>query len=318
MVPEMLKILITNDDGVAAPGIVALTSRLAQHAEVVVVAPEKPNSARSHCITLHKPLRLNELAPYPLDHVNGSLQVYACSGTPVDCVVLGLDHVCSDRRPDLVLSGINDGYNVAEDLLYSGTVGGAVEGSINGIPSMAISQGRYAGMDFDASAALIDLLIGIIVYGSSFTWHAPQLSAMQAGLDTDSADVVNVTGLPINVEDDIFPSPGRWFPQGLTSPVSLNLNLPNIPVEQMRGLCWTVSGKRDYVDVVQQRTDPFGRNYFWIAGERVLMEDEAGTDTWALSRGLVSATPMLFNMTSLADMPSFRSLRANLEALPES
>jgi 5'-nucleotidase len=307
----MLKILITNDDGVAAPGIVALACRLAQHAHVVVVAPEKPSSARSHCITLHKPLRLNELAPYPVADARRRLDVFACSGTPVDCVVLGLDHVCAEHKPDLVLSGINDGYNVAEDLIYSGTVGGAVEGAINRIPSISISQGSFPGMDFVASAAVVDLLIGVLVYGRTFSWQAAEQKSMLAMQDTPDRAIISMQGIPIDPSEDVFPKPGNWFPKGLQTTACLNLNLPKIPADQIKGLCWAESGQRDYVDVVQQRSDPFGRKYFWIAGERVLMEEQVGTDTWALAQGLVSATPMLFNMTSLADMQAFRQMRAN-------
>ena len=314
----MLKILITNDDGVAAPGIVALAQRLALHAAVVVVAPEKPSSARSHCITLHKPLRLNQLPAYDTEACRGSLEVHACSGTPVDCIVLGLDHVCSTQRPDLIISGINDGYNVAEDLIYSGTVGGAVEGAINGIPSLAISQGRFDGMDFAASSAVIDLLIGMLLYGSCFEWQQATYADMLAHRDTQTDGIFDLTAVRPDSTADCFPTPGDWFPGELHTVPCLNLNLPGIPVSQTHGLCWAVAGKRDYVDVVQKRDDPFGRQYFWIAGERVLQDELTGSDTWALSRGLISATPMLFDMTSRADMQAFRGLPVNRGTDPES
>lgn len=301
----MLKVLITNDDGVWADGIVAIARRLAQHASVVVVAPEKPSSARSHCITLHKPLRLNPMPSYDLDPGRGSLEVHACSGTPVDCVVLGLDHVCREHKPDIVISGINDGYNVAEDLIYSGTVGGAVEGAINRIPSFSISQGSFRGMDFDASAALIDLFISAVVYGRTFAWHAPQRELLLPRLDTESPGVLDLSQLPVDEEAAFYPGPSDWYPAGLSTVPCINLNLPKIPVPEIRGLCWTSAGQRDYKDVVQRREDPFGRQYFWIAGERVLMEELQGTDTWALGRGLVSATPMLFDMTSHPDMDTY-------------
>ena len=307
----MLKVLITNDDGVWAPGIIALARVLARHAEVVVVAPEKPSSARSHCITLHKPLRLNTMPPYELELDAGSLSVFACSGTPVDCVVLGLDHVCHEHKPDLVLSGINDGYNVAEDLIYSGTVGGAVEGAINLIPSFSISQGRFDNMDFDAAARIVDLLISSIVYGRTFSWHAELLQELRSRADTNTADVLDLTALDSDTDSSHYPQPGNWLPGELDSTPCINLNLPKIPVNEITGMCWAVSGKRDYVDVVQKRDDPFGRHYFWIAGERVLMEEQPGTDTWALSRGLVSATPMHFDMSSHSDLEIFRKLRAN-------
>ncbi len=301
----MLKVLMTNDDGVWAPGIIAIARRLAAHASVVVVAPEKPNSARSHCITLHKPLRLNPMPPYELDPGRGSLEVHACSGTPVDCVVLGLDHVCSEQKPDLVISGINDGYNIAEDLIYSGTVGGAVEGTINGIPSLSISQGSFPTVDFDASAAVIDLLIAALLYGRTFSWNKRQRAQLLDQSEELTPALLDLAALPEDDESAYYPTPGQWYPVGLKNPPSLNLNLPQIPADQIAGMCWTVSGKRDYVDVVQKREDPFGRQYFWIAGERVLMEEEAGTDTWALSHRFISATPMHFDMSSHGDLQPF-------------
>ncbi|MCB1218137.1 5'/3'-nucleotidase SurE [bacterium] len=307
----MLKILVTNDDGVWAPGIIAIASRMAQHAEVVVVAPEKPNSARSHCITLHKPLRLNRMPPYGLTPGAGSLDVYACSGTPVDCIVLGVDHVCGEHKPDLVISGINDGYNVAEDLIYSGTVGGAVEGAINRIPSFSISQGSFPGVDFEASAALVDLAISAILFGRSFSWHSDLLRELQERAADILPDMLDFSTLESDDTTDRYPQPGEWWPAGLGNRPCINLNLPRIPAESISGLCWAVAGKRDYMDVVQRREDPFGREYFWIAGERVLMEELPGTDTWALSRGLISATPMLFDQTAHADLQLLRSLRAN-------
>ena len=307
----MLKVLITNDDGVWAPGIIALARRLSNHAEVVVVAPEKPSSARSHCITLHKPLRLNEQPPYELHTGDGSLQVFACSGTPVDCVVLGLDHVCSERKPHLILSGVNDGYNIAEDLIYSGTVGGAVEGAINRIPSFSISQGSFEGMDFDQTAGMIDLVLSAIVYRRTFSWHAGMHSQLSEDQDTETENVLDITGMPRDDSAAYFPDPGSWYPENLASTPCINLNLPKVPVSEIRGMCWAVSGERDYVDVVQKREDPFGRQYFWIAGERVLKDELPGTDTWALSRKLVSATPMHYDMSSRADLLPFRDHYVN-------
>ncbi|MCB1220320.1 MAG: 5'/3'-nucleotidase SurE [Planctomycetales bacterium] len=303
----MLKLLLTNDDGVWAPGIIAIARRLAEHAEVVVVAPEKPNSARSHCITLHKPLRLNRMPPYDLAPGRGSLDVHACSGTPVDCVVLGVDHVCREHKPDIVISGINDGYNVAEDLLYSGTVGGAVEGAINRIPSFSISQGSFKGMDFDESAALVDMFISALVYGSTFSWHQDLRRDLLSRHDAETEGVLELSRIEEDSHSTFYPAPAQWWPDSLATTPCINLNLPKVPVNEIRGMCWAVSGQRDYIDVVQQREDPFGRQYFWIAGERVLMEEQPGTDTWALSRRLVSATPMHFDMSSRADLQPFRA-----------
>lgn len=116
-------ILISNDDGIHAPGLVALGEALEELGEVVVVAPERERSAVSHSITLHKPLRLREVRP----------NWYSCSGTPADCMYMGLFHVLGDRTPDLVASGINCGYNLGDDVIYSGTCAGAREAALGDV-----------------------------------------------------------------------------------------------------------------------------------------------------------------------------------------
>jgi 5'-nucleotidase len=121
-------VLCSNDDGVHAPFLVALASRIEAFADVIVVAPERQRSAASHAITLHKPLRLVEVAP----------RRFSLSGTPVDCVYLGILKLC-DRKPDVVVSGVNDGYNLGSDVFYSGTVAAAVEGALRGAAGIACS-----------------------------------------------------------------------------------------------------------------------------------------------------------------------------------
>src|SRR5574337_379598 len=124
-----MRILVTNDDGIHSPGISALAKALAAIGEVWVVAPDRERTAVAHAVTLHKPLRLHELSP----------RTYAVNGTPVDCVNLALLKVMP-KPPALVVSGINKGVNLGDDVMYSGTVSAAVEGTILGIPSMAVSQ----------------------------------------------------------------------------------------------------------------------------------------------------------------------------------
>jgi len=121
-------VLCSNDDGVDAPHLTALVELIEPFADVVVVAPERQRSAASHAITLHKPLRLTEVAP----------RRYALSGTPVDCVYLGILKLC-DRLPAVVVSGVNDGYNLGSDVFYSGTVAAAVEGALRGAAGIACS-----------------------------------------------------------------------------------------------------------------------------------------------------------------------------------
>ncbi len=126
-------ILITNDDGFASPHLGQLANALQDDAEVVVVAPERQRSAASHAITLHKPLRLHEV----------SAGRYSLSGTPVDCVYVGVLKIAK-RKPDLVLSGINEGYNLGSDVFYSGTVAGAIEGGLRGAVGIALSMAPRA------------------------------------------------------------------------------------------------------------------------------------------------------------------------------
>ena len=135
-------ILITNDDGVAAPGIQALRAALAEVGEVIVAAPDRERSAASHSISLDRPLRVDELEP----------GVFSIDGTPVDCVYLGLLHLVP-RRPALVVSGINNGFNLGSDVFYSGTVAGAVEGALRGVPALAVSLERRRPQDFSHAAA---------------------------------------------------------------------------------------------------------------------------------------------------------------------
>jgi 5'-nucleotidase len=126
-------VLCSNDDGIESPHLLALADRIEAFADVIVVAPERQRSAASHAITLHKPLRLTEVRP----------RRYSLSGTPVDCVYLGVLKVC-DRRPAVVVSGINDGFNLGSDVFYSGTVAAAVEGALRGAAGIAFSIAPHA------------------------------------------------------------------------------------------------------------------------------------------------------------------------------
>jgi 5'-nucleotidase len=131
-----MRILITNDDGIHAPGLVALeTIARALTDDVIVIAPETDQSGVSHSLSLSEPLRLREVR-------EGR---YAVRGTPTDCVIMGVQHVLKDKKPDLVLSGVNRGQNIAEDVTYSGTIAGAMEGTLLGIPSIAFSQAHGIG-----------------------------------------------------------------------------------------------------------------------------------------------------------------------------
>jgi 5'-nucleotidase len=143
-----MRILVTNDDGIHAPGLKVLEAIARQLSDdVFVVAPETDQSGVSHSLSLNDPLRLREISP---NH-------FAVKGTPTDCVIMGIKHILRDRKPDLVLSGVNRGQNVAEDVTYSGTIAAAMEGTLLGVPSIAMSQayrfGAHEGVDWACAEA---------------------------------------------------------------------------------------------------------------------------------------------------------------------
>jgi 5'-nucleotidase len=145
-------ILVTNDDGVSAPGITALAEALRGVAEVVVAAPDRERSATSHSISLDRPLRVDQLHP----------DVFSIDGTPVDCVYLALLHLVP-RRPDLCVSGINHGYNLGSDVFYSGTVAGALEAALRDVPAIALSLERQRPPDFDHAAGFAQALVRAVL-----------------------------------------------------------------------------------------------------------------------------------------------------------
>ncbi|TMA25193.1 MAG: 5'/3'-nucleotidase SurE [Deltaproteobacteria bacterium] len=147
-----MRILVSNDDGVEAPGLRALVEALALLGEVVVCAPDREQSATSRSISLHRPLRIEKLPPW------GAVERWAVDGTPTDAVYIGLNHVLKARRPDVVASGINRGPNLANDVHYSGTVAAAMEGCVGGVPSFAISQVK--GRDYQHAARFAAALAG--------------------------------------------------------------------------------------------------------------------------------------------------------------
>ena len=147
------QILITNDDGISAKGIASLIEAARPFGDLHVLAPDKPQSGMGHAITLHDPIRLFKSTLYP------GIEAYACSGTPVDCVKLGIFELLG-AKPDLILSGINHGENSSTNVLYSGTMSAAIEGAMEGIPSFGFSLADYApDADFSASQHYIEVLL---------------------------------------------------------------------------------------------------------------------------------------------------------------
>lgn len=241
-------ILVTNDDGIHADGLEVLAEAMHGLGEVVVCAPETERSGSSHAITLHSHLRA-----HPVRH--GWWRV---SGTPVDCVYLAIHHLCG-RRPDLVVSGINPGFNLGTDVFYSGTVGGAAEGYLRGVSAMAVSVER----------------------GVDPRWAMPVSRALAR---TILADPEHLVLLNVNV-------PGV-LDSADQSPAEIEAAAAGVPVEVTR------LGHRVYEDIVEPRTDPQGRPYYWIGGPPTRGEDREGDDTHAVRGGIISVTPLEMNITA--------------------
>lgn len=235
-----MKILISNDDGFRAPGIVALYEALKTMAEVEVVAPEHNNSAKSNALTLHTPLYVQR-ADNGFRYVNG---------TPADCVHIALTGLLG-YRPDLVVSGINNGANMGDDTLYSGTVGAAMEGFLFGIPAIAVSQIHKGWAHLDSAAAQIKTMV-------------QQLQA----------------------QGQVGPRP--WL---------LNVNIPNLPLEQIKPIQWCRLGRRHAAEPVITQTDPRGQTMYWIGNAGAAMDDSAGTDFHAAELGHVVVTPLKVDLT---------------------
>ena len=239
-----MQILVTNDDGIAAPGIKALAEALHSLGNVTVVAPDRERSAAGHSLTLHAPLRVFELRP----------GWFAVDGTPTDCVNMGI-HNLLRTRPDLVVSGINHGANMGDDITYSGTVAAAMEANLMGIPAMAVSLATHTPSDHFPDAARVALQVA-----TELTRH----------------------GLP----HDTF----------------LNVNVPDLPFNQIKAPLVTRQGKRSFVGKIIDKVDPRGRKYFWIGSEEPRFQDEEGTDFHAVGNGHSSITPLHLDLTNYRSM----------------
>ncbi len=237
-----MKILITNDDGVTSDGILTLAKRLSRDHEVVVVAPESERSAVGHAITIHFPIWVKEL------NICSYAKVFSTTGTPADCVKLGIDELF--KNPDIVISGINRGPNLGTDVIYSGTVSGAMEGSMSGYPAIAVSSVDYANPNYESAA--------------EFTANF--------------------------IEKFDFSS--------LPPFTTLNINIPSLEYEKIKGWKFTRQSKRRWRDFFEARKDPFGRTYYWMMGEVIEDDDDPLADYKAVKEGYVSITPISVFLTN--------------------
>lgn len=244
-----MNILISNDDGVLAQGLGLLAEACSTLGKVTVVAPDREQSGTSHSLTLHRPLRATRRA-------DGAYQV---DGTPTDCVLLALGALMPDK-PDFVISGVNHGPNMGEDVLYSGTVAAAFEGLAAGIPSVAVSYGSF------------DL---------------EYLSSYRSRLQHLLADVVAVAEFPRET--------------------LLNVNLPAIAAEKVKGVKVTHLGSRVFHEEIARMKDPWGRDIYWIGGGHVTWSGGADSDFQAVRDGYISVTPLHVDMTNYRLLDDVRS-----------
>ena len=236
-------ILLTNDDGIYAQGILAAWQELRKIGQVEVVAPDAERSAVGHAITLLLPLRTKEVAR------RNARFGYAVNGMPADCVKIAVKAILP-RPPDLVVSGINLGANTGTNVIYSGTVSAATEARILGIPSIAVSLATFTQPDFS--------------YAARFTRKL--------------AAAVLAKGLP--------------------DKTLLNVNIPNLPEDKIKGVAITRQGESRVEERFEKRTDPRNQTYYWLDGTFRLQEPKNEADAAMVSDGYVSITPVQYDLTA--------------------
>jgi 5'-nucleotidase len=237
-----MQVLLTNDDGIYAPGLWALYHTFSARHQVIVVAPDRERSAVGHGITLHQPIR------YEKTRVNGGMAGFAVNGTPADCVKLGLAELL-ENPPELVVSGINPGANVGINVNYSGTVAAAKEAAMAGIPAIAVSIMAPGDKHVDAAARF-----------------AESLSLQVKG----------------------------W---GLPRGTFLNVNFPDLPIDEIRGVRWSRQGTGIFSQHFEKRRDPRNRTYYWQGCDGQEAYDQSDIDGAALAGRYISITPIKCDMT---------------------
>jgi len=245
-------ILLTNDDGIGAGGLRHLARELSSVGRVTIIAPDREQSASSHALTLHRPLRVNRQEE----------GVFSVDGTPTDCVNLGILNLLPER-PRLVVSGINRGMNLGDDITYSGTVAAAFEGTLLGIPSFAVSQ-QAGSEEPDFS-------------------HAARFAAGLAR---------------------------RLLERPLPAGTLLNVNVPR---GEPRGVRRTRQGRRTYHQGVVERTDPMGRQYYWLGGIPPRWDEDPESDFAAIRDGYISITPLHLDLTHYPLLKALEDWNLDLE-----
>lgn len=251
-----MHILVTNDDGVNAPGLLALAQAMRTLGQVTVLAPDRNWSASGHVKTMDRPLRVREVV------LADGATALSADGAPSDCVTLALLGLLPEPV-DLVVSGINPHENLGHDVTYSGTVTAAMEAAIGGVPGIAVSlnspENHHGSLDYSTAAKIAQKIIARL--------------------------------LEYSLPDDLL----------------LNINVPYLGEEEIRGIHFTRQGLRVYRDRLEQRLDPRGRPYYWIGGQAPTGVAENGTDFGVLSEGYVSVTPLQLDLTDYKMLDQMRS-----------
>lgn len=256
-----MRILLSNDDGYQAEGLQALRRALSPLAEVITIAPEVNNSAKSNSLSLHNPLYVRE--------VEAGLRYV--TGTPADCVHIALTGLL-DAPPDLVVSGINNGANMGDDTIYSGTVGAAMEGYLFGIPAVAFSQVERGWTHLDDAVAVARDMVAYLL---------AHIAQNRAAGRADSA----------------------WL---------LNVNVPNRPRSDLAGVQVTRLGRRHAAQAVICQESPRGETMYWIGAAGDARDAAAGTDFHATEHGFVSLTPLQVDLTDHAHLRYWSGMAAQL------
>ena len=239
-----MRILLSNDDGYQAPGLAALHAALSEIADTVVVAPDRDRSGASNSLTLEQPIRARTVD-------NGFVRV---EGTPTDCVHLAITGLL-EQEPDMVVSGINAGANMGDDVLYSGTVAAATEGRFLGYPAIAVSMASYNPRYFETAGRVAAELV---------------VRLRKTPIPTDSI---------------------------------LNVNVPDLPYEELQGMQATRLGHRHKAEPVVKSEDPRGRPIYWVGPAGAEQDAGPGTDFHAVRNGFVSVTPLQVDLTRHQALP---------------
>ena len=243
-----MKILLSNDDGYFAPGLSVLASHLAKLANITVVAPERNRSGASNSLTLDRPLSVKKAS-------NGFFYV---NGTPTDCVHIALTGLM-DSMPDMVISGINDGANMGDDTIYSGTVAAAMEGFLLDIPSFAVSMSQHDAKHFETAARVVVELVQ------------------------------------------------HYQKTGFASPTLLNINVPDVPYDELKGRTITRLGKRHKAEPVMQLKTPRGEVVYWVGAAGQPNDGGEGTDFYAVAHQQVSISPIQVDLTKHSQMNELKN-----------